>query len=258
MTPTTRLSAEERRDEIVAAAMTEFAETGYAGTSTEAIARRSGVSQPYLFQLFGTKKDLFIAAVRHGFGRTRTRLRGRRPARAAPRTRRLDHVLHAMGEAYCDPAPDRELLLCQLQAYAACSDPEIRQAVGEEFTRIYRLVRDLSGASDHELEEWFAMGMLMNTAAAIGPEMAEVGLTSPSPSSGGSPLPDDAAPEPSAGSGSRPLFSPQFLVTTKSAPTHRRLPTKVRSTQMSPAGPPPGPSPSPRSPCSWSRSTTSS
>ena len=70
MTPTARLSAGERRDEIVAAAMTEFAQTGYAGTSTEAIARRSGVSQPYLFQLFGTKKDLFIAAVRHGFART--------------------------------------------------------------------------------------------------------------------------------------------------------------------------------------------
>jgi AcrR family transcriptional regulator len=72
MTPTTRLTAEERRDAVVAAAMTEFAQTGYAGTSTEAIARRSGVSQPYLFQLFGTKKDLFLAAVRHGFGRTRT------------------------------------------------------------------------------------------------------------------------------------------------------------------------------------------
>ena len=35
MTPTTRLSADERRDEIVAAAMTEFAITGYAGTSTD-------------------------------------------------------------------------------------------------------------------------------------------------------------------------------------------------------------------------------
>ena len=68
--------------------MTEFAKTGYAGTSTEAIASRSGVSQPYLFQLFGTKKDLFIAAVRHGFGRTRHRVRARRPRAPAPRTRR--------------------------------------------------------------------------------------------------------------------------------------------------------------------------
>jgi AcrR family transcriptional regulator len=174
MTPTTRLSAEERRDEIVAAAMTEFSRTGYYGTSTEAIAKRSGVSQPYLFQLFGTKKDLFIAAVRHGFGRTSLAFdqAGRRARAENPST---ENVLKAIGLAYCDLLSDRELLLCQLQAYAACSDPEIREAVGDEFIKLHRMVADLSGADDHTLEEWFAMGMLMNTAAAIGPEMAEAG-----------------------------------------------------------------------------------
>jgi AcrR family transcriptional regulator len=173
MTPTTRLSADERRDTVVAAAMTEFARTGYYGTSTEAIAKRAGVSQPYLFQLFGTKKDLFLAAVRHGFRRTRTTFEaaGRRARADDPSTH---HVLHAIGESYCDLLRDRELLLCQLQAYAACSDPEIREVVGEEFNGIWRAVRDLSGADDHVLEEWFAMGMLMNTAAAIGPEMDRV------------------------------------------------------------------------------------
>ena len=65
-----RLSAEERRDEVVAAAVTEFSQGGLAGTSTEAIARRAGVSQPYLFQLFGTKKELFIAVIRRCFERT--------------------------------------------------------------------------------------------------------------------------------------------------------------------------------------------
>ncbi len=43
---------------------------GLYGTPVEAIAKRVGVSQPYLFQLFGTKKDLFIAAMRRGFQRT--------------------------------------------------------------------------------------------------------------------------------------------------------------------------------------------
>jgi AcrR family transcriptional regulator len=174
MTPTARLSAGERRDEVVAAAMAEFAQTGYAGTSTDAIARRSGVSQPYLFQLFGTKKDLFIAAVRHGFGRTALAFEtAGRAARAEDPS--AEHVLDAMGQAYCDLLRDRELLLCQLQAYAACGDPEIRAAVGDEFIRIYRLVEELSGADDHALEHWFGAGMLMNTAAAIGPDMAEAG-----------------------------------------------------------------------------------
>lgn len=174
MTPTARLSADERRDAVVVSAMAEFAQTGYAGTSTEAIAKRSGVSQPYLFQLFGTKKDLFLAAVRHGFGRTRTafEVAGRRARAEDPST---EHILKQMGLAYCELLLDRQLLLCQLQAYAACGDPEIREVVGDEFIRIYRTVRELSGADDHALEEWFAMGMLMNTAAAIGPDMAEAG-----------------------------------------------------------------------------------
>jgi len=174
MAPTTRLSAEDRRDAIVAAANAEFAKTGFFGTSTEAIARRAGVSQPYLFQLFGTKKDLYVASLRHGFGRTRMafEVAGRKARSEDPST---EHVLLAIGEAYCLLLRDRELLLCQLQAYAACSDPEIREVVGEEFTRIYRTVRELSGADDPALEDWFGKGMLMNTAAAIGPEMAVAG-----------------------------------------------------------------------------------
>ena len=48
----------------------EFAAGGYVGTSTDSIARAVGVSQPYLFQLFGTKRDLFLAVVRRCFERT--------------------------------------------------------------------------------------------------------------------------------------------------------------------------------------------
>src|SRR5215211_3785693 len=64
-----RLSADERRAEVVTAAVRAFASGGLAGTSTEEIARLAGVSQPYLFRLFGTKRDLFLAAVGAGFDR---------------------------------------------------------------------------------------------------------------------------------------------------------------------------------------------
>src|SRR6476661_9464555 len=64
-----RQTADERRDAIVAAATEEFATGGLVGASTEAIARRVGVSQPYVFQLFGTKKDLFLAVVGSCFAR---------------------------------------------------------------------------------------------------------------------------------------------------------------------------------------------
>jgi AcrR family transcriptional regulator len=169
----TRVPAEERRAEIIAAALAEFAATGYAGTSTEAIARRSGVSQPYLFQLFGTKRDLFIAAIRHGFGRTR--LAFETTGRAA-RAEDPDphHILKAMGNRYHELLQDRELLLCQLQAYAACEDPEIRAAVRDEWAQMHRLVAEVSGAEPAKLAEWFAYGMLMNTGAAIGADLVDL------------------------------------------------------------------------------------
>jgi len=61
MMVSSRMTAHERRTSVLAAAITEFARSGYAGTSTEAVASRAGISQPYLFRLFGTKKDLFVA-----------------------------------------------------------------------------------------------------------------------------------------------------------------------------------------------------
>ena len=64
-----RLSADERRVEVVEAAVKAFASSGLHGTSTEEIARLAGVSQPYLFRLFGTKRDLFLAALERMFAR---------------------------------------------------------------------------------------------------------------------------------------------------------------------------------------------
>src|SRR5665213_1310387 len=94
--PAPRLSADKRRQGIVSAAMAEFAQGGYAGTPTDAIARRAGVSQPYLFQLFGTKKELFLAVVREGFART---LRHFQDAAEDARGRNAgpDEILLAMG-----------------------------------------------------------------------------------------------------------------------------------------------------------------
>jgi AcrR family transcriptional regulator len=161
------MSAEERRDAIVAAATEEFAIDGLVGASTEAIARRVGVSQPYVFQLFGTKKELFIAVVRRGFARIR--LAFETAAREwTPGTDDCDSPLMAMGLAYKRLLRDRTLLLLQLQAYAACSDADIRTVVREEWGRLYRSVADASGATKEDLHSFFAQGMLLNLGAATG------------------------------------------------------------------------------------------
>ena len=140
----TRQTADERRDAIVVAALHEFAQGGYAGTSTESIARAVGVSQPYLFQLFGTKRELFLAVVRHGFQRTRLvfheaarRRPDRRPGLLDPRPD--GPGLHGL-------LSDRDLLRVQLQAYAACGDEDVRQVVREEFAALYESRRSATAA----------------------------------------------------------------------------------------------------------------
>ena len=64
-----RMSAAERREMVLEAAIAEFAVHGMAGTSTEDVARRAGISQPYLFRLFPTKKALFLALVERCYRR---------------------------------------------------------------------------------------------------------------------------------------------------------------------------------------------
>ena len=119
----TRLSAEERRESVLEAAMAEFAVGGLHGTSTDAIAARAGISQPYLFKLFGTKKELFIATIELGFRRTREAF-----AQALVDVPDGD-TFRAMGEAYMRLVTDRTMLLGQIQAYAACEDLDVRAAV---------------------------------------------------------------------------------------------------------------------------------
>src|SRR5215213_385602 len=114
-----RKSADERRDEIIDAALAEFAERGLGGASTDEIARRAGISQPYVFRLFGSKKDLFKAAVARCFRETLETFQ------LAAEGKRGEEALHAMGEAYMELLVDRTRLRAQMQAYAACDDPEI-------------------------------------------------------------------------------------------------------------------------------------
>jgi len=164
-TSSTRLTAEERRDEIIDAALHAFADGGYAGTSTDTIARAVGVSQPYLFQLFGTKRELFLAVVRRCFGRTG--LVFHEAVRRGPDDDQACTVLDLMGKAYMRLLSDTDLLRIQLQAYAACGDDDVRQIVREEFAELYASVKRDSGASNEDIHRFFAEGMLLNVAAAL-------------------------------------------------------------------------------------------
>ena len=158
----TRLTAGERREHVLAAAIAEFARTGYHGTATDGIAKRAGISQPYLFRLYRTKKELFLACLERCFDRTLETFRA--AAADAPG----DEVpFRAMGRAYRELLADRELLLFQLQTYAAAADDEIREAARRRYEQLHDDIVALTGASHDEVLPFFGQGMLLNVVAAL-------------------------------------------------------------------------------------------
>ena len=162
MATSQRKSREERHEEILDAALHEFAERGLHGASTEDIARRAGISQPYVFRLFGTKKALFTAVVARCFRQTHELF-----ARAAEGKRGAE-ALEAMGKAYVERLrTDRTQLLAQMQAYAACDDPEIRQVVQDGYGDLVAYVERVSGLPPDAVAGFFATGMLLNVIASM-------------------------------------------------------------------------------------------
>jgi AcrR family transcriptional regulator len=160
-TPRARMSAADRRDALVRAAVPAFAAGGLHGTAVSTITEAVGVTQPYAFSLFKTKKGLFLAAVEHGFDRVEETFRA--GAAAAPAGERLA----AMGQAYGGLLEDRALLRLQLQAYAASGEDDVRAVVHRRYAQLYELVRELSGAGPADLRRFFGDGMLLNVAAAV-------------------------------------------------------------------------------------------
>src|SRR3954464_3711432 len=163
MTTTThRQTADERREAVLTAATHEFAVKGLHGASTEDIAKAAGISQPYLFRLFGTKKELFMATVARCFRETLEMFQ--RSAEGL----RGEEALKAIGQAYMELLQtDRTRLNAQLQAYSAWDDPEIRDEVRNGYGDLVSYIERLSGGSVEEVANFFAKGMLLNVLAAM-------------------------------------------------------------------------------------------
>ena len=157
-----RKSAEERREEILEAALVEFAAHGLYGGSTEAIARAVGISQPYVFRLFGTKKDLFTATIERCMRGTLEMMQ------SAAAGLKGEEALHAIGEAYAERlATDPTYLHSQMQAYAACDDPAIRTVVRNGYRELVDYVERVSGLPPERVSHFFAKGMLLNVIASM-------------------------------------------------------------------------------------------
>lgn len=163
-TPRKLSTADDRREELLEAAMHHFARRGYYGTPTTDIAKAAGISQAYLFRLFPTKEELFIGCVDRCFQMTHDEF----VRAAAPHAGDVDALFEAIGDRYDVLLQETDLLLAQLHAYAACQEPEIRIAVRRGYSRLVEAVKELTGAPDDRIQFFFAKGMLINVIAAMG------------------------------------------------------------------------------------------
>lgn len=163
------MSAEERRESVIRAATIEFARGGYHGTSTEVIAKRVGVSQPYLFRLFPGKKAIFLAAAQRCVEDTI------RTFAEAAEGLEGEEALHAMANAYTKVIAERpERLMMQMQMYVAVAaaeqegDHEFGAEVRDGWMRLWDTVHLPLGADVDETTTFMAYGMLVNCLVAMG------------------------------------------------------------------------------------------
>src|ERR1700689_2841874 len=134
-----RMSGPQRRAQVLAIAGAEFADHGLHGASVDAIAHQAGITQAYVFRMFGTKKALFLELVGAAFDRFSDGMKD-----AAGGARGLD-ALALMGGRYYESLADRTTLLLQLQGFAACGDAEVRDLVRARLARMWETVADTAG-----------------------------------------------------------------------------------------------------------------
>ena len=160
-TTTVRQTADERREAVLEAAAREFARKGLDGASTDTIAREAGISQPYLFRLFGTKKELYLATTARRMEETY------QVFEQASRGKSGIEALEAMGDAYTGLIENRERLQLMMQCFAGCDDPDVRAGVRRVWSDLVELAERTSGESPEVISAFFAKGMLLNVMNAM-------------------------------------------------------------------------------------------
>jgi AcrR family transcriptional regulator len=152
-----RMSSEERREQIVAAAIAVFGARGYEGTTTDDVARTAGVSQPYVVRLFRSKENLFLAAMQSSLDQLMSAFRGALADEASdiPVSKRI-------GEAYVDLLNTRGLHQTLSHAWLLGGHPMIGPAARRGFAQVWQFFREEAGFDADEARAFIAEGMLIN------------------------------------------------------------------------------------------------
>ncbi|QXJ22343.1 TetR/AcrR family transcriptional regulator [Actinomadura graeca] len=163
-TPRRLSTADERRTTVVRTATDAFAARGYYGTTTTEVARHAGISQAYLYRLFPGKEALFVAVVNHCADRI---LQCLADSAAQVRSGDPEAILFAMGDAYARLIVDRNLPMVLMQAKCAASEPAIGEAIRACYAEAVEYVREVSGASEGQIQMYFLRGFWCDAVTAM-------------------------------------------------------------------------------------------
>jgi AcrR family transcriptional regulator len=155
------MSATDRRDLALDAAVAEFGDHGWHGARIEAIAARAEISHPYLLRLFATKRELFVAAVDRAFDRMEV-------AFSQAVEQDTANPILAIGEAYRlllrdDPSAPR----LHMHALGVAGDPDVGADVTRRYAEHLEHMRQLSGASEDRVRTCFAVGLTLTVVTAL-------------------------------------------------------------------------------------------
>jgi TetR/AcrR family transcriptional regulator len=160
--PATRMKSEDRRELILAAAAGVFAERGYVGATTDAVAKVAGISQPYVVRMFGTKSALFQAVLDRSLDKLIAEFRQEIIEHTSS-----DDLPGCIGRRYVSLLADRGLLLSLMQGFMLGADPEIGPTARAGFLRVYRLLRDEAGFTPEQATQFLSGGMMINTLVGL-------------------------------------------------------------------------------------------
>lgn len=163
--PTVRSTAGARRATVVAEAVRVFARSGYHATPVTDVAAAAGISQAYVFRLFGGKLGLFVAALESCHDRVLAAIEAGADAAAG---KDPDTVLDTMGLEYARLIADQDLLRLQVHAQSAADVPEIGATIRKGYARLVTVVGERSGASDLAVQRFIAYGQLCHLIVTLG------------------------------------------------------------------------------------------
>lgn len=170
--PSRRLSSDERRRQILIAALAVFGARGYEGATTDEVARAAGVSQPYVVRLFGSKENLFLATLDDALARLLGAFRaalaaedpeGDRENGLSPEKAKGKRI----GQAYVDLLEVRGLHQTLAHAYLLGSHRVIGPAARRGFAAVWRFFRDEMALDADEARAFMAEGMLISTMIGL-------------------------------------------------------------------------------------------